>query len=88
MKLDEVLALEPGNSNQWVLRPTFIAKVKPADYADIIKKSRVALVHDNWPDAQEAVRELSDYGGIESVTIMRVRVQCTSHVTFRDGKQS
>jgi hypothetical protein len=88
MKLNDVLALEPCNTSQWVLRPTFIDKVKPADYADIIKKSRVSLVHDNWPDAQEAVRELSDYGGIESVTIMRYRVQCTAHVTFRDGKQS
>jgi hypothetical protein len=73
----------------WVLIPTPIPalKDKRKEFVEAVKHARVSLVHNSWDELGEAARELSDAGGIENVSIYRVKTRIVRHSTFKDGKQ-
>ena len=75
--------------DRWVLVPYPIASLrsKPDEFEAAVNAARVQLVHASWDTVGDAVRELSDAGGIEFVNVMRVKRSIAINSTFRDGKK-
>jgi hypothetical protein len=75
--------------DRWVLVPYPIEslKSKPAEFERAVNGARVQLVHVHWETVGEAVRELSDTGGIDFVNVMRVKRSIAVNSTFVDGKK-
>jgi hypothetical protein len=87
LKEAETLIGDYKSFNKWCLSPRPVSRLKRTEFEAAVKKARVQMIHDKWEDALEAARELSDTGGIESVTIVRIVHTVHLNATFRDGKQ-
>jgi hypothetical protein len=87
----EHLACHGISEDVWVLVPTPISELagpeKREEFKGVIEKSLVQLIHTSWASVGETVRELSNTGGVELVTLYRVRRKSHAHVQFKDGKQ-
>lgn len=79
------------NYDRWVLHPQPIKSLatpaKRKEWEQVIAKSRIALIHEKWDEAQAAARELSDIGGVQEVALLRVKTVLQKNSTWVDGKQ-
>lgn len=77
--------------DRWVLLPhpipSLATPAKRKEWEQVIEKARVELHHEKWDDAQTAVRDLSDVGGVLSVDIIRVRHIILLNSRWIDGKK-
>lgn len=71
----------------WGLFPAPIDGLSEPEFRRVIEDARYDLFYDEWEDANNGARDLSDFGGIKSVTVFRVK--CKVHVSamFVEGKQ-
>lgn len=67
-----VLAAARGRSTRWFVCPVENKELGmgPGEYHQALRKSGIGLVHATWSDANEAVKRLSEVGGVLTAVVV------------------
>jgi hypothetical protein len=77
-----------SSSRKYLLHTQRIKGIPSEEFDNLVASCGIGLTHASWQTAQVAARQLSELGGVASVSLVMVRTKTTIQGVWKDGVQT